>query len=165
MAKKVLILIIALGVFAGCGIYSFTGADYGNAKTVSIKMFDNVAPIVNPDLAQMFYDKLVDKFVTQSPLKLVDRDGDLQFEGKITGYNVKPVNIQAGETAANNRLTVTVKVKFTNKTEPKNSYNRTFSWYADYPSDKNLAEVESELIDQITDKIVDDIFNAAVVNW
>ncbi len=162
--KNFIFYIILLFV-AACGIYSFTGADYGNAKTVSIKYFDNIAPVVNPNLSQMFYDKLVDKFVSQSPLTLVPKDGDLQFQGQITGYDVKPVNIQAGETAANNRLTITVKVKFTNKTKPQDNFTKTFSWYADYPANKNLAEVENELIDQITDKIVDDIFNAAVVNW
>ena len=161
--KKIVFILIFFA--SGCGIYSFSGANYGDAKTVSIQMFDNVAPIVNPQLSQMFYDKLVDKFVSQSPLNLVNSGGDLQFKGKITGYDVKPINIQAGETAANNRLTITVKVKFTNKKEPDNNFDKTFSWYADFPADKNLAEVESELIDQITDKIVEDIFNAAVVNW
>ena len=163
--KKTLFISLILFIYYGCGIYTFTGANYGNAKTVSIKYFENLAPVVNPQLSQMFYDKLTDKFVSQSPLQLVEDDGDLQFQGKIIGYDVKPIGIQAGETAASNRLTVTVRVKFINKTNPKNNFDRTFSWYADYSADQNLAQVEDQLIDQITDKIVEDIFNAAVVNW
>jgi len=164
---KNLLYIILFLFFSSCKFYtlSFSGADYGDAKTVSISYFDNVAQIVNPDVAQIMYDDMVNRFVSQSPLLLVTRDGDMVFEGNITGYDVKPIDIQSGEVAAANRLTITVMVKFTNFTKPENNFNRNFSWYADYNSSENLSDVEKGLIEEISKKIIDDIFKSAVVNW
>ena len=163
--KSIIILFFIIILNINCGIYSFSGATYGTAETVTIEFFENIAPIVNPDLSQNFTEKLKDKFISQTPLTLVSYDGDMQFEGKIVGYDSKPQEIQTGETAASNRLTITVKVKFTNNTAHENDYERSFSWYADYDSGTNLADVEGELIEEITDKLVEDVFNAAVVNW
>ncbi len=150
-----------------CKFYSlsFSGADYGDAKTVSIAYFDNVAEIVNPELSQVLYDGMVDRFVSQTPMILVQRNGDMVFEGEIKDYNVTPIDIVSGETAAANRLTITVKVKFTNFTKPENNFEKDFSWYADYSNSQNLSDVEAELIKTISEKIIDDIFNSAVVNW
>lgn len=163
------ILYISLVIFTfllgSCGIYSFTGANYGNAKTVTVHLFDNNATIVNPDLAPMLTEKLQDKFMNESPLELVDQGGDLEFQGAITRYTVRPGQVQAGERAATNRLTVVVRVKFTNHLDPKASYQKTFTWYEDFDATENFADVEQDLIDKITDKIADDIFNAAVVKW
>lgn len=154
-----------LTLLSGCGIYSFSGISLGTAKTVSIDFFENVAPIVNPNLSQTFTEEMKDKFVSQTSLVQVNRDGDLQFSGKIVGYETKPMDIQAGETAAMNRLTITVKVKFVNTTDDKYDFDRNFSWYEDYESSQNLADVESELTEKIVEKLVEDIFNASVVNW
>ncbi len=163
------ILYISLVIFTfllqACGIYSFTGASYGNAKTVTVHLFDNHASIINPDLAPLLTEKLQDKFINESPLTLLDDGGDLEFEGTIIKYEVKPGQIQAGETAATNRLTISVRVKFTNHLEPQNSYEKTFSWYADFDANENFSDVEQDLIDQIADKLAEDIFNEAVVKW
>lgn len=150
---------------SSCGIYSFTGASYGTAKTVSVKYFENKATLVNPTLSQNFTEKLKDKFLTQTPLKLVDSKGDLQFQGNITGYSTSPMGIQAGETAASNRLTITIKVKFTNTTDSKQDFEKSYSDYEDYESTKSLSEVETELTEAIIEKIIDKIFNDSVVNW
>jgi len=163
--NKILYITLSFFIVYGCGIYSFTGASYGNAKTVTIHLFENKASIVNPDLAPMLTEKLQDKFINESPLNLLDNDGDLEFQGKIIKYEIKPGQIQAGETAASNRLTITVKVKFTNKLESQNNYEKTFSWYEDFDANENLSDVEQDLIDKITDKLVEDIFNEAVVKW
>jgi len=160
-----LIFVLLLLVWTSCGIYSFTGASYGTAKTVTIKYFENKAALVNPTLSQTFTEELKDKFLGQTPLKLVDSKGDLSFEGNITGYSTSPMGIQAGETAATNRLTITIKVKFTNKTDPKQDFEKSYSDYEDYESTQSLSEVESALVDVIIDKIIDKIFNDAVVNW
>ncbi len=160
-----LVVSIVLSLLGGCGIYSFTGASYGNAKTVTVHMFDNKASIVNPELAPMLTDKLQNKFLTQSPLTLVEKDGDLEFSGTVIGYSVAPAQVQAGETAAANRLTIKVRVKFTNHLDPKKSYDKVFSWYEDFDPNVNLATVEHELIDKITDQLVEQIFNQAVANW
>jgi len=91
--------------------------------------------------------------------------GDFTFEGEITGYSVAPTAIQGNETAAMNRLTVTVHVKFTNTLDDAASYDKNFSTYEDFSSLQQLTQVEGELTDRIVEKLVDDIFNAAVANW
>ncbi len=165
MKIKYFLIVISFFFINGCGIYSFSGVNLDGAETISFKYFDNIAPIVNPNLSQEFYDEMYDRFVNQTSLDYVQHNGDLIFEGKITGYNVKPMDIKTGETAAFNRLTVTVKVKFTNFKNPKNNFEKTFNWYADFESTKNFSDVEEELTQQIVEKIVDDIFNSSVVNW
>ena len=151
--------------FSGCGIYSFSGVNLGNAKTVSFSYFDNTAKIVNPNLSQKFYDEMFDRFVSQTPLDYIQRDGDITFKGRIVGYDIKPIDIKAGETAAYNRLTVSVKIEYTNFTNPKQNSEKTYSWYSDFETSKNLSDVEDELSDEIVKKIVDDLFNSSVVNW
>jgi len=165
LKKNITIFVFLSLLFSGCSIYSFSGATYGTAKTITIGFFDNVAPIINPTLSQTFTEELKDKFVSQSPLVMVNRNGDMTFEGKIVGYETKPMDIKAGEVAASNRLTITVKVKFVNNTEHKYDFDRNFSWYEDYESSQNLSDVEAELVEKIVEKLIEDIFNAAVVNW
>ncbi|MGC8866232.1 MAG: LptE family protein [Bacteroidales bacterium] len=146
--------------------YSFTGASIPiQAKTISVEYFSNQAPIVVPSLSQVLTDALRDRFTSQTPLNLVPRDGDLHIEGIITGYSTQPVAIQGNEQAALNRLTVTVRVKFTNKYDEKANFEQTFSRFEDYPFTASLNSVQDALIQQIVDALVDDIFNKAVVNW
>jgi hypothetical protein len=150
----------------GCGVYSFTGASISpDVKTVSIQYFPNNAAVVQPILSQQFTEKLKEKFISQTSLALVDNSGDLQFEGAITAYDAAPTAIQGNETAALNRLTIRVNVKFTNTKDEKQNFETTFSRYADYDSKLTLSSVEQELISQINTQLVDDIFNKAVVNW
>ncbi len=165
MKTKQIFILFLLTFASSCGIYSFSGVNLDGAETISFKYFDNVAPIVNPNLSQMLYDEMYDRFVNQTSLDFVQRDGDLIFEGKIIGYDVKPMDIKTGETAAFNRLTVKVKVKFTNFKNPKNNFEKTFNWYADFESSQNFSDVEENLNEEIVKKIVDDIFNSSVVNW
>ena len=151
---------------SGCKVgYSFTGASISpKIKTVSVKYFQNTTPF-NPTLSQTFTQKLKDKFMSQTNLSFVDKDGDLQFEGQITDYTNQPTAIQGSQVAAQNRFTITVKVKFTNTVEEKLSYETPFSKYLDYPSTKSFPSVEGDLVTQITDQLVQDIFNKAVINW
>ena len=118
-----------------------------------------------PTLSRTFTDAMRDYFTSQTNLNLVDRSGDLNLDGTITQYAVIPVAIQGNETAAMNRLTIGVTVKFSNKTDTKQNWETNFSKYRDYPSSKNLTTVQDELIKEITDDLVQDIFNKAVVNW
>jgi hypothetical protein len=147
--------------------YSFTGASISpDVKTVSIQFFANNASLVVPTLSRVFTDALKDYFTSQTNLVLVDRTGDLNLEGSITGYAVQPVAIQGNETAAMNRLTISVTVKFTNKKNEKQNFeNKVFSRYQDYPSSQNLSAVQDQLIKLIDDQLISDIFNQAVVNW
>ena len=146
--------------------YSFTGASISpNVKTVSIQYFQNQAPLVEPTLSRALTDALKDYYTSQTNLILVDRGGDLAIDGAITGYAVQPVAIQGNETAAMNRLTITISVRFTNKTNEKQNFESTFSRYLDYSSDRNLSTVQDALIKEINDQLVQDVFNKTVVNW
>ena len=157
-------MIITLG---GCTVkYSFSGASIPlDAKTVSIPYFPNNAPMVAPSLSSTLTDALQDKFAKQTKLELVSTGGDLAFEGEITNYTSTPAAITAAETAAMNRLTITVKVKFTNIYEPQNNYNKSFSAFAEYDATSLLQDIQDTLITEICEQLVLDIFNAAVANW
>ena len=146
--------------------YSFTGASIpAQAKTISVEYFSNQAPIVVATLSQTFTDGLRDKFASQTSLDVINRNGDLAIEGAITGYSTQPVAIQGNEQAAMNRLTITVKVKFTNKFDEKQDFEQTFSRFSDYSSGQNLVTVQEGLIEEISQGLIEDIFNKSVVNW
>jgi hypothetical protein len=161
------VCIVILAVNTSCKIsYSFTGVSINpDIKTVSIQYFDNRAPIVQPQLSQVFTDALRDKIQGQTSLKLVTGYGDVDFSGEIKNYETRPQAITGQETAALNRLTVSVRVKFTNEIEPEKSFDTTFSRYEDYESSKDLSSVEDELIKLIVEQLMEDIFNKAFVNW
>ena len=152
-------------VMSSCGIYSFTGASYGTAKTVSIDYFQNRSTYVNSTLSSKITEDLKDRFMSQTPLTLVKDGGDLHFEGTITGYTITTAAIKAGETAASNRLTITLKVTFANQTAPENDFDKSYSRYADYDVSSAFSSVESALVEEIVEQLIDDIFNDSVVNW
>lgn len=152
--------------FAGCGVYSFTGASIPpEAKTISVSYFVNNAQYVEPTLSQSLTDALRDRFISQTDLDIINEGGDLQLEGVITDYSTRPIAIQGDETAALNRLSVTVNVKYTNLIDPAKDYDTRFTRYEDYSSDLDLSTVKDQLIVEINEALVDDIFNRAVVNW
>jgi len=167
VSVSLIMLISLLLSFQSCRMsYSFTGASISpEVKTVSIDNFPNKALLVVPTLSRDFTEALQNYFTSQTNLILVDRDGDLHLEGAITGYAVQPVAIQGDETAALNRLTITVKVEFTNKFDDKQNFESTFARYLDYSSTQNLVTVQDPLIHEINEQLVEDIFNKAVVNW
>ena len=170
MRKAVVVLVAALCSVllpVGCRMsVSLTGGTIDSrAKTVAINTFPNNASLVNPMLSQLFTSALKDKVQGQTPLTIVSRQGDYEIDGEIIGYTVSPVAIQGNETAAMNRLTITVRVRFTNKFDENQNFEQTFSRYADYASSRNLSSVESTLVNEINDALTDDIFNKAFVNW
>ncbi len=149
-----------------CGIYSFSGASIpAEAKTVSVQYFPNNAQLVNPLLSNTITNALNDMFVNQTTLQSVAQNGDLALEGEITGYNTAPIAITGNQTAAMNRLTVTVNVRFTNKYDESKNFEQSFSQYQDYPSGQDLNAVQDILVEQIVEDLCQDIFNKAVVNW
>ena len=166
MINKISIYFFTSISLAACGIYSFTGASISaDIETVSVDYFQNNASMVQPTLSNIMTEGLKDQFISQTNLSLTDAIGDLQFEGEITGYVVKPIAIQANETAAQNRLTISVKVTFTNNLDENQNYSQSFSHYADFDSSQDLSSVETELIDQIVEVLSENIFNKAVANW
>jgi hypothetical protein len=169
MKRKLIYLFILTIVFlsSSCKVnYSLnSGSIDPQIKTISISYFPNNAIVVQPTLSQSFTEALRDKFTSQSKLSLINRGGDLNIEGSITGYTIQPVAIQGNETAALNRLTITVNVKFTNKFNEQQNFDTSFSRFEDFDASKALSSVEETLIKDINTTLVEDIFNKALVNW
>ena len=149
-----------------CKTYSFTGASIPpEAKTISIQYIQNRAEVIEPVLSPALTEALRDRFIAQTSLVLVNRDGDLQIEGEIRRYDVDPVAIQGDETAALNRLTIAVIIRYTNTIDETKDYEITFTRYEDFPSSQNISQAKEVLIPLINVQLVDDIFNKAVINW
>ncbi|MBP7408880.1 MAG: LptE family protein [Flavobacteriales bacterium] len=164
MRKLALLLVVVLA--ASCRVnYSFTGGDPGNAKTMSVELFQARAPLATPNSAQVFTETVRDLLLAQTPLKLARENGDVQYSGSISGYDVQPVNIQANETAALNRLTITVSVVYLNTLEPKKNTEFTVARFADYNSAQDLTAVEEQLVTEISKQLAQDIFDRTLGNW
>jgi hypothetical protein len=146
--------------------YSTTGASIpAEAKTVSVQYFENMASIVEAGLSQKVTDDLRDYLQGNTSLILVTGTGDCDFEGSITAYDTRPVAITAGDEAAKNRFTITVKVKFTCEVKPELNFESSFSRYEDYSSDLDFASVAATMTESILKLLIEDIFNRAFVNW
>lgn len=163
-------LVLTAIILTGCRIkYSFNGASIDpNAKTFSVAYFPNNASMVAPVLSSTLTDALVDRLAKQTRLvEKKDGPGDLAFEGEITGYVSQPAVITGNEETptARNRLTIRIRVKFTNALQPQYNYDRSFQQFAEYPVTTALQDAENSLIPEIVDMLVEDVFNAAVANW
>lgn len=167
MKKYIFLLLIAIFTNSCSVVYKFNGAsiDYLKTKTVSIADFPIKTPLVYAPLSQAFTEGLRDIFQRQTRLRLVKQSGDLQFEGEISGYELTPQAVKENAYASETRLTVRIRVKFTNDKEPKNNFDQTFSAYRDFPSTKMINEVQDQLIKEIVEEITDNIYNASVANW
>ncbi|MCH8555418.1 MAG: LPS assembly lipoprotein LptE [Schleiferiaceae bacterium] len=164
--RKLLAICTVLSLAIACsGGYSFTGGDIGDAKTFGVKNFPNYADLVNPNLSQEVTEGLRQIFLNQTRLKLVDLQPDMEFEGSITGYTIVPISAQANETSAQNKLTVTVNVIFTNHLDAEKSYDQTFSRFRDFNADVPFSDVEETLVREIVEELCEDILNKAIVNW
>ena len=146
--------------------YSLSGASIPpEAKTVSVQYFQNNASLAPPTLSQTFTEALRNKLSSQTRLSLINKGGDLNFEGSIIGYSTSPIAIQSSDQAALNRLTITVSVKYTCSFDEKKNFEQTFSRYSDYKSTSSLTTVEEGLITDINEQLVQDIFNKALNDW
>jgi len=135
------------------------------AKTVSVDYFGNQSTIAGPHVPQIFTEKLRDVLQSQTNLSLVPKNGDLQFSGYIADYVVSPVSIQSSDKPAQNRLTISVFVKYTNPFDPSKSFEQIFTRFSDYDGTKNISEVENTLLAEIFRQLTEDIFNRAFNNW
>jgi hypothetical protein len=146
--------------------YSFTGANISaDVKTFSVYYFPNRARLINPTLSQSFTEQMRNKLERQTSLDEVSESGDLEYEGQITGYEFRPMSIAKDDQSAQTRLTVTMKVKYTNNKVPEESFDQTFSAFEDFDSNLAISSVEDELVTLIITKLTEDIFNASVANW
>ena len=149
-----------------CGIYSFSGTSIQpDIRSFTVEYMQYKALRVNPSLSNDLTEALMDQFRRFTRLEQVEMDGDLVISGEITGYDVRATAVTADEVAAQNRLTVTVKIYFTNRKYPEDDFEKSFSAYADYDSMQSLDAVESGLCEDIIETLIEDIFNATVANW
>jgi hypothetical protein len=160
------IMLIMPLLFFGCKVnYSFTGASVAaDVNSISIATFPSYAPLAPPALSQTFTEALKDIFLRQTNLTLVKQNGDLIIEGEITDYRVQSEAVQDAA-ATLNKLTITVKVRYTDTKNEKNSYEQTFSGIEQFDANTNLSSVEQTLIDQINEQLTQDIFNKSLGNW
>ena len=167
--KNVIWLCLLIGlVLTACSIsYKFNGAsiDYTKVKTITIKDFPNQAPLVYPQLSQEFTEALKDIYIRQTRLQLVNDNGDLELEGEITGYQLTPMAVKEDAWSSQTKLTITVRVRYSNRTNPDEDFEQTFSAYQEFDATRMLQDVEPENVPLIIEEIVDQIYNATVANW
>lgn len=165
-ALALVVVLLSMPIFHSCGIYSFSGTSIQpGIRTVSIDLFEYKALRVNPTLASEMTEGIKDKFRKMTKLEQVDMDGDLEIVGPITGYDVRATAVTSGEVAAQNRLTVSISIKYTNRRYPDEDFEKSFSAYADYPSEQSLDSVESSLCEEIVEQLCEQVLNATVANW
>ena len=164
--KRFARILLSAVLVTSCGIYSFTGTSIqADVNTITIPYVEYKALRVNPSLSNDLTEALQDKFRKLTRLEQVDVDGDLELVCEVTGYDVKATAVTADEQAAQNRLTVTVKIEFTNKKYPEDDVSKSFSAYEDFDATMSLDAVEGTLCETIIEKLVEDIFNATVAQW
>jgi len=166
--RLTVVLFTLLVTLNGCKIkYSFSGVNISpEVLTYSVQYFQNRAPIVQAQLSQVFTEAMMDKVQNNTSLELANQGGDVQFSGEITGYETRPTAITSSETAARNRLTISVRVKYSNAVEPELDFDQSFARYEDYSSTQDLSgSFEEELINLIVFDLVEDIFNKAFISW
>lgn len=167
-AVAILVMLIAGAVWHSCTIsYKFNGAaiDYNVYKTISVGNFPIRAALVYPPLQQTFENELLDYITRNTRLRTTDGASDLSIEGEITGYNLTPQAVTEDAYASKTRLTITVRVKYTDSKDEKNDIDQSFSAYRDFDATEMLTDVQDELCEQITKELVDLIFNATLGNW
>lgn len=165
--KQLFIISIVL-LLSSCSIsYKMNGAsiDYTKTKTINIEDFNNFAPLVNPSFAPQFNDGLRDIFTKQTRLRPVSSNGDLRIEGEITGYDLTPMSIGGDAIAAETRLTVTIKVRFTNKSNPSKDFEKSLSAFQNFSSSQMLTQVQDQLCKAIIDELTETIYNQTVADW
>ena len=170
--KKLLLLpvfLLSLSI-AGCGAYNFTGGDVGTAKTFTVNYFQNYASqspgsVFDPGLDREFTLSLQDLILNQTNLDLVSANGDLLYEGEIVEYRISPMSATAEQRAAQNRLTMSVNVRFFNKTKEGAEFEKRFSFFFDYPATAQLASVRDQAHQEIFERINQDIFNESLADW
>ncbi|MBD1262317.1 LptE family protein [Maribacter polysiphoniae] len=169
--KKIILLVAICIPMIGCGIYNFTGGDVGTATTFQVNYFQNYATqspgsTFEPGMDREFTLALQDRILNQTSLDLVNNNNaDLLYEGEIVEYRISPMSATAQQTAAQNRLSIAVNVRFYNKTKEDADFEKRFSFFYDYDADAQLSSVKSEAHEIIFERITQDIFNESLADW
>lgn len=170
--KKTITILFALSccfIFQGCGVYSFNGISIDpEIKTFQVNFFRNEAPIVEPGIDRTFTLGLQDLIQNQTNLSLVSNNGELLFEGEITEYYIAPQASTSQNTAAQNRLTVSVNVRYYNnkKTDGEDDFEKRFSFFSDVPATTQLIGSSLDTaLEEIFERITQDIINESLARW
>ncbi|PWB23395.1 LptE family protein [Flavobacterium sp. HTF] len=166
--KKIysLFALISLFMLSGCSVYNFTGTGKIDAKTFQVNFFQNNADLIEPGIDRDFTLALQDLIQNQTNLNLVTNGADLAYEGEIVDYRITPMTATADQQAAQNRLTIRINVRFTNKKKETDDFERTFEFYKDYPGSEQLVgSALTAAIKEIYDRITQDIFNESLAKW
>lgn len=164
--KHTFSLFFVLLLATSCGIYNFTGAGAINAKTFQVKTFQNASELVEPGIERNFTLKLQDLIQNQTNLNLTNSNADLIYEGEIVDYRISPMTATADLKAAQNRVNITINVRFTNKNKKEDDFEKTFSFFYDYPAEEQLTGSRlKSAIDEIFDRITQDIFTETLAKW
>ena len=165
---KALRLFVILILAYSCSVkYSLTGASISpETKTLQVNYFQNNAPLIEPGIERDFTNKLIDLLINQTSLELVKSNGDLTYEGEIVEYRISPTTATANNTAAQNRLTVGVNIRFYDKNDSEADFEKRFSFYYDYPGNVQLIGGQRDTaLDEIFERITQDVFNASLAKW
>lgn len=166
LSSRIIFFVLLSFSLQSCKFYSFSGTSIDpNVKTFSVSFFENKASIVSPLLSQTFTESLKQKFISETNLSIVNNEGDFDFSGSITNFVIAPVSAQSTDNAQLNRLSITVQVKLVSSKDPKSEFEQSFTNFQDFDATTNFSSVENDLVIEITDMLVQQIFNKAAINW
>ncbi len=166
--KQIKIILVAIIGFSinSCSVYNFTGTGKIDAKTFQVNFFQNNSQIIEPGIDRTFTLTLQDLIQNQTNLNLVKNNADLTYEGEITDYRISPMTATADQQASQNRLTIRVNVRFTNKNKETEDFEKSFDFYYDYPAGSQLTgETLNKALKEIFERITQDVFNASLAKW
>jgi len=160
-------LVSLLTLVVGCGAYSFTGISISaETKTFQVNYFQNNSALVEPGIERDFTLALQDLILNQTNLGLVKSNGDILYEGEIVEYRISPTTATASNTAAQNRLTIGVNVRFVNKNDEEADFEKRFSFFFDFAGSAQLVgSQKTTAIEEIFERITQDVVNASLANW
>jgi hypothetical protein len=161
-----IIALFILITFSSCSVYNFTGTGKIDAKSFQVNYFQNNASLIEPGIERIFTQRLQNLIQNQTNLNLTSSNGDLVYEGEIVDYRISPMTATADQRTAQNRLSITVNVRFTNKNKETDNFEKRFSFYNDYDGANQLVGAKlTENLDIIFERITQDIFNESLAKW
>ena len=155
MKKSIFLSFFLLLLFTNCSVYNFTGTGKIDAKTFQVNYFQNTSELIEPGIERTFTQRLQNLIQNQTNLNLTNTGGDLVYEGEITGYRISPMQATADQRAAQNRLTITVLVRFSNKNKESDDFEKSFSFFYDYPGQAlPTGQILNTALDEIFERII-----------
>lgn len=163
---SIIISVFILFILNSCSVYNFTGTGKIDAKTFQVNFFQNNATLIEPGIERIFTQRLQNLIQNQTNLNLISSGGDLVYEGEITEYRIEPMTATADQQASQNRLTITINVRFINKNKEADDFEKRFSFYFDYNgTDQLIGSKLTAALDEIYERITQDIFNESLAKW